>query len=150
MRRRYVSGWKRLTRMRSFLVHQIQLDTSSGEWHSRFLISRIIFSPPIISGRPEARASRWNEKCSWTALPNDSAGTSSSWYLDPAFPISEARSSWSAAHEFLRMPVLIAGTRRCAWKARLLEEEWSSFAQRPCELRHYILRSFFAWRASSY
>lgn len=42
------------------------------------------------------------------------------------------------------MPVLIAGTRRCAWKACLLEEEWSSFAQRPCELRHYILRSFFA------
>lgn len=36
--------------------------------------------------------------------------------------------------------VLITGTRRCAWKARPAEEEWSSFAQRSCELPHYITR----------
>jgi len=68
-------------------------------------------------------------------------------FLMPRSRVPHIRGSFivsRAAHEFLRMPVLIAGTRRCAWKARLLEEEWSSFAQRPCELRHYILWGFFA------
>jgi len=111
-----------ILRERDHFSHQIQLDTSSGEWHSRFLISRIIFSsPPIISVGPrrELPSGMRNVLGSrYQTIPRERAfpDTSISRSPYPRLVHREARLMNSCECWFLSPGHVVAHERRAFWK----------------------------------